>query len=85
MMTAAFDPVEVALRLIDLLAPYRRGRPGFAGGELLDCRERRAVAAAFAGSGPSARCRIGVAAFRDARDSCPTEMRACVRQRSLVE
>src|SRR5439155_4735549 len=43
-MAAAFDPLEVLLRLIDLILPNRGGRPCLSRGQLLGRRERGTVA-----------------------------------------
>src|SRR6185295_11151363 len=84
-MTALFDPVEIALRSINLILPDPGGRPCPARGQLLGRRERRAIAVAFAGRRADGRYRIRIATFREAGDGRPAEMRARVRNCPLVQ
>src|SRR5436190_22393111 len=82
-MAAAFDRVEVVLRLIDLILPDCGGGPCLSCGELLGGRKRCAVTAAFAGRRPDTPS-IRIAALREASERRTAKTRARVGQHSLV-
>jgi hypothetical protein len=83
-MAAAFDRLEVLLRLLDLVLPNRSGRPRLSRGQFLGWRERGAVATAFAGRQLDTRSSIRIAAFRETCERRTAKTCARVGQRPLV-